>query len=158
MLHIQKLSFLILAVLLIATSVANADERYKPIKDKIVLEECGACHMAFQPGMLPKRSWEKIMNGLPDHFGEDASLEVATKDHIAAYLKDRAADNGLWGGKFMRGIKKNMTPLRITETPHWLREHKGEVRSSAWTSPKVKSKANCLACHKQANRGFYDDD
>ena len=149
---------LIPALFLVATPATKADERYKPIKDKIVSQECGACHMAFQPGMLPKRSWEKIMNGLLDHFGEDASLEAATKDHIASYLKDRAADSGMWSGKFMRGIKKNMTPLRITETPHWIREHRKEVRSSAWTSPKVKSKANCLACHSQANRGFYDDD
>lgn len=137
---------------------ASADERYKPIQNKTVLAECGACHMAFQPQMLPKRSWIKIMDGLEDHFGEDASLGQKTTDEITAYLTANAADSSFWGGKFMRGIKDNMTPLRISQTPYWRREHKGEVRASAWKSERVKSKANCRACHRDAVRGNYDDD
>lgn len=139
------------------SSVA-ADERYDPVRNKSVLTECGACHMAFQPQMLPKRSWVKIMAGLSDHFGEDASLDKETADEITSYLVQNAADSSWWGGKFMRGVKDHMTPLRITETPYWKREHKGEVRASAWKSPKVKSKANCQACHRDAVRGNYHDD
>lgn len=158
MVHTRKIPILTVLLLLLAPPVAVADERYNPVKDKVVSEECGTCHMAFQPEMLPKRSWKKIMENLSNHFGEDASLDAMTKKHIASYLQDNAADSGWWGGKFMRGIKKHMTPLRITETPHWIREHKGEVRSHVWSSPKVKSKANCIACHPRANRGDYDDD
>jgi len=147
------------AILFITTaSIAVADERYKPIQDKLVSKECGSCHMAFQPQMLPKRSWGKMMGELQNHFGEDASLDAADVDHIKSYLEANAADSGWIGGKFMRGVKDNMTPLRITETPHWVYEHDKEVSPKAWKDPKVKTKANCLACHPRANRGYYDDD
>ncbi len=158
MLRTCKLSITTMILFFLITSVALGDERYSPIRDKTVLQECGGCHMAFQSKMLPKRSWAKILNGLSDHFGEDATLESDTKNHIQTYLQNNAADAGWWGGKFMRGIKEHMTPLRITETPHWVREHNEEVPQWAWSDPKVASKANCVACHPRANRGDYDDD
>ena len=148
----------LISVLLLGTTGANADERYTPVTDAVVKKECGACHMAFQPSMLPAKSWSRIMDGLADHFGEDASLDAATADHIKAYLVDNAADAGWWGGKFMRGLGDDAAPLRITETPYWLREHNKEVPASAWRDPRVKSKANCLACHRAADKGYYDDD
>ena len=158
MISTQKLSIIITALVLWGTTETLADERYNPIKDDVVLKECGACHMAFQAQMLPKRSWEKIMEELPDHFGEDASLDKATSERIGKYLVSNAADAGWLSGKFMRGVKDDMTPLRITETPYWVREHGEEVPPSAWSDPKVKTKANCLACHPRAMRGNYDDD
>ncbi len=33
-----------------------------PVNDKLYLEECGACHFPYQPGLLPMRSWQKILN------------------------------------------------------------------------------------------------
>ena len=158
MIDILKMSILTGLLLILVPFVVIANERYNPVNDEIVSKECGACHMVFQPEMLPKRSWKKLMGGLSSHFGEDASSDAVTKGHIMSYLKENAADSGLWGGKFMRGIKNHKTPLRITETPHWIREHKGEVSIRDWSSPKVKSKANCIACHPRANRGDYDDD
>jgi len=155
----QYRSYILAVTILIAsTSFAQADERYRPIKDETVKKECGACHLAFQPQMLPKRSWEKIMAGMSDHFGEDASLDETTTQHIKTYLMDNAADGGWWNGKFLRGVKDDMTPLRITEMPYWVREHNEEVPNKAWNDPKVKSKANCMACHARAERGNYDDD
>ncbi len=145
-----------LALLLLTTPATLGDERYDPVRSEVVLKECGACHMAFQPQMLPKRSWDKIMQELSDHFGEDASLDADTKEQIEAYLDKNAADSGWWGGKFMRGVKDNMTPLRITQTPHWIREHDDEISAQALAA--AKSKANCVACHPRANRGDYDDD
>lgn len=142
----------------LAATAALADERYAPINNPLVAAECGACHMAFQSVMLPKASWHRIMDGLDNHFGEDASLTPEKGAAIRAYLTANAADSGAWGNRFMRGLDKGAAPLRITELPYWLREHKGEVPASAWTSAKVKSKANCVACHRDANRGLYDDD
>jgi len=144
-------------VLLVSTAV-HADERYRPVTDPVVAKECGACHMAFQPQMLPKRSWVKIMDGLADHFGEDASLDAETLLRVRKYHLENATDSSWLGGKFMRGLSKTSVPLRITETPYWIREHREEVPQEAWKDPKVKSKANCLACHKRANSGDYDDD
>jgi hypothetical protein len=31
------------------------------------------------------------------------------------------------------------------------------VGPDKWTSPGVKSKANCIACHKGAEQGVYED-
>ena len=158
MFQTSSLSATIVSSFLLMTSIAAADERYAPVQNEMVSKECGACHMAFQPQMLPKRSWEKIMDGLSDHFGEDASLDDKASAEIRSYLVANAADGGWWSGKFMRGVKDHMTPLRITEMPYWVREHNEEVPARAWKDPKVKSKANCIACHPQANRGYYDDD
>ncbi len=58
----------------------------------------------------------------------------------------------------MRGVRDDWTPLRITEIPYWVREHNEEVPNYAWSDPKVKSKANCVACHPRADMGNYDDD
>lgn len=153
-----RIPFTAAVMVLLISAAAKADERYKPIQDQIVAKECGACHMAFQPQMLPKRSWDKIMDELTDHFGEDASLDAKTVIHIKKYHLENAANSSWFSGKFMRGLSKTSAPLRITETPYWVREHNKEVPQWAWKDPKVKSKANCLACHKRANNGDYDDD
>ncbi len=152
-----------LALLTVGVSVtpsvtAQADERYSPVRDAETLKECGDCHMAFQPQMLPARSWEKLMDDLPNHFGEDASLAEDQVARIRNYLTDNAADSSWLGGKFMRGLSKNDTPLRISKTPYWVREHNEEVSNQAWGDPRVKTKANCIACHRAAESGNYDDD
>ncbi|NVK19649.1 MAG: diheme cytochrome c [Methylocystaceae bacterium] len=154
----KKTLFAAALVIVAGSSVAHADERYRPISDEVVKKECGACHMAFQPQMLPKRSWIKIMDTLDDHFGEDASLDKETNDDIKNYLVENASDSGWWSGKFLRGVADDWTPLRITEIPYWVREHNKEVPNWAWSDPKVKSKANCVACHPRAAMGNYDDD
>jgi len=153
-----KLSVAAVSMALLVNTAAHADERYTPVKNALVIEECGACHMVFQPQMLPKKSWVKIMNGLSDHFGEDASLDAETAARIKAFHVDHAADTRWLGDRFMRGLSKTSAPLRITETPYWVREHNEEVPRHAWNDPKVKSKANCMACHPRASQGNYDDD
>ncbi|MBF0250478.1 MAG: diheme cytochrome c [Alphaproteobacteria bacterium] len=152
------LAALFVAVSAFAASELGADERYNAVTDPLTLKECGACHMAFQPQMLPAKSWHLVMDGLSDHFGEDASLPEEPAAKIRAYLTANAADASWWGGRFMRGLDETKGPLRITETPHWIREHSHEVPASAWADPKVKSKANCVACHPRAQQGMYDDD
>ncbi len=142
----------------ILSQPVHADERYAPIKNPLVLKECAECHMAFSPQMLPAKSWNALMANLSNHFGEDASLDDQTRDAIKSYLVKNAADASWLGGRFMRGLNKTSTPLRITETPYWIRQHKEDVPDRAWRDPKVKSKANCVACHPRAQQGFYGTD
>jgi mono/diheme cytochrome c family protein len=130
----------------------------RPVSDKIVLKECGACHMAFPPALLPERSWRALMGGLDNHFGENAALDEATDKHITDYLVANAADTGNGTRRVLRGVKASDTPLRVTELPWWVREHRGEVRPSAFKDPRVGSKANCVACHRGAAKGYFDDD
>jgi mono/diheme cytochrome c family protein len=111
-------------------------------------KECGACHMAYPPVFLPARSWQAITDDLANHFGEDASLDPATTKAIADYLTANAADTspGAPAAQILSGIRSTDLPLRITDMPFWRRIH-GEVPSSDFTSPQVKTKSNCLACH-----------
>jgi len=68
-------------------------------RDAAWAEECGACHVAYPPQLLPAASWTRIMDGLADHFGENAELPADTANRIRAYLVAHAADaRGLgWG-------------------------------------------------------------
>ena len=129
------------------------------VTDPATLKECGDCHMAFQPGLLPARSWKAVMAGLGDHFGENASLPAETAAAIEAYLVANAGDAaGGAGSSAIRGIAATDAPLRISDTPYWIAEHRGEVRPGAFDNPKVGSKANCVACHRGAEKGYYEDD
>jgi len=151
--------WIILAVLLGGPLPALADERLPVVDSEPVKKECGACHMAFQPQLLPQRSWLKIMDTLPDHFGENASLPEPTRTQVADYLVANAGDVSASRGvrRFVGSIENGQAPMRITEVPRWTREHR-EVRANAWTDPRVRSKANCIACHRGADAGWYDDD
>ena len=128
------------------------------IPDATVTKECGSCHMAFPAEMLPARSWTAIMEGLSSHFGENAALDAAKKKEILDWLTAHAGDARGSNGHYLRGLAKSETPLRITETPYWVREHGKEVRESDYANPKVKSKAVCVACHKDAAKGNFEGD
>ena len=138
---------------------AGGAHYFAPVSDPVVKEECGSCHLAYPPSMLPVRSWERLMAGLPDHFGTDASLEAKTAEHIRRYLSENAADNGgrRYGAKLTRGVALSSTPLRITELPQWMRKHR-KVPAWEWTHKDVRTKANCAACHTGAERGYFEDD
>ena len=87
--------------------------------------ECASCHMLYHPGFLPARSWRKLMGGLDKHFGENASLAPATQQDITNFLVKHSADQS--GAKYAKSIPATSTPLRITETAWFKREH-DEVR------------------------------
>ncbi|MDO9598871.1 MAG: diheme cytochrome c [Azoarcus sp.] len=152
---------MILAVSAFALSGASADGNhfFAPVADKLTANECGSCHMAFPPSMLPAASWQKMMGQLDQHFGEDASIDADTAALITRYLSSNAGDaSGLrFSGKLLRDIAPGAAPQRITELPRWKREHR-KISTAEWADPKVQSKANCGACHADAERGYFDDD
>jgi mono/diheme cytochrome c family protein len=149
---------LALLALLAAVDSAGAEggQTLPPIDHAATLKECAACHMAYPPQMLPARSWQKIMGGLADHFGEDASLAEPERADILSYLTAHAADapGTAQGPRFLRGLGADATPLRITQMPFWTRAH-DEVSASAFAAPAVKSPANCAACHRTAAKGEF---
>jgi len=121
-------------------------------------EECGACHLAFHPSLLPARSWAAMMEGQSSHFGEDLFLEQDAIDEITAFLAGNAAEQALteaaW--KIDQSIPKTATPLRITETQYWIDKHR-EISVQVWRSPKVNGKVNCASCHLDADDGTFED-
>lgn len=149
----------LLLVAVVAIGHAEGDERIAPVTDPMVKKECGSCHMPFSPQFLPRRSWQKLVETLSDHFGENASLGEAQRKTVLEYLLANASDGpraGNEGRKFGTSIPAAQTPLRITEVPRWVREHR-KVGTDKWSDPSIKSKANCAACHKGAEQGIYED-
>lgn len=112
------------------------------------VSECGACHVAYPPRFLPAESWRAIMTGLDKHFGSNASLDAADVNEITAFLEKNA-------GTTMHEVSGKPT-LRITETRSFKSEHR-EVAAYVWKLPKVKSPANCGACHTKAESGDFSE-
>ena len=122
-------------------------------------QECASCHIAYAPALLPKASWRRLMGGLDQHFGENASLDPATQADILRFLEANAADSGTsrMGSRVMQGVNPNEAPLRITETRWFVRKH-DEVSAATWSRKSIGSAANCAACHRQAEQGVFDED
>lgn len=114
------------------------------VTDALVKKECSDCHMAYPPALLPSNTWRAIMENLPDHFGEDASLNDATRARIETYLVQNSPQGGA------------TSPLRITEQRWFKVEHRGDIKR--WSRGTANSWAKCEACHQGAERGWFDDD
>ena len=146
------------SALVLGRAQADGGHFYPPATDAVVKEECGSCHLVFAPSMLPASSWTRMMGDLKNHFGDDASVEPAIAKRISEYLTANAADAGgnRYSGKLLRGVSANNAPLRITELPKWISEHR-KVSAAEWKGKEVRTKANCAACHTDAARGYYDE-
>ena len=119
------------------------------------VSECGGCHTAYAPVLLPARSWRAVMAGLERHFGSDASLEPALRDGLESELVALALDApGADPFVASRRMAATETPVRVTETPFFRFMH-DEVPGHIWRRPSVASKANCVACHPRADQGRY---
>ncbi len=128
-------------------------------QDAIYTEECGACHFAYPPGLLPLESWQKIMAELDDHFGENAELDTETSSHIINYIEQQVSQKKLTRhmNKLLRNLPKT-TPIRITELPYFIHEHDEIPKKMIIDNPKVGSLSQCNSCHKDAERGEFDED
>ncbi|CAA7619772.1 conserved exported hypothetical protein [Candidatus Terasakiella magnetica] len=148
-----------LAALLCLFAVpALADGRATPVTDPQTLKACGECHMTFQPAFLPARSWERVMDGLGTHFGDNAAMPPEKTAAIRKVLVAGAGDGaagGRLGGKWMRRLPADAAPLRITDHPAFARKH--DFSPAVWKKPEVVTKSNCPACHKTAEQGWYED-
>ncbi len=156
----QRLS-LPIAIVLMSTNAffASADDRFPLVTNDGMREACTDCHIAYPPQMLPQRSWQKIMNELTDHFGEELEITEETQQEVLAYLLDNAAEQSGWrqAHKSLRGIPTESVPIRITETPRWQAKHE-ELPSHFWQDKRIQSKGDCSACHTKAEQGLYGDE
>lgn len=135
-------------------SLSFADDYMPPVTHEATRAECGECHMAYPAGFLPAESWRRIMGTLDDHFGENAQLSEPIRAEIEAYLVSNASRRS-------RGILDGLTsnsppPMRISELPWFVREHRGEI--SPQMMERAKTMSNCQSCHRGADRGIFEDD
>lgn len=131
-----------------------------PVKNALYKEECGSCHFAYQPGLLPARSWTKMMGDLENHFDENAELDKDVQTKLTQYLVKNAADHANYkrSRRIMNSLSKTDSPLRITETPYFIRKHNEIPKRMVKDNPKLGSFSKCATCHTYAEKGSYDDD
>jgi len=110
--------------------------------------ECSSCHMAYQPALLSANDWRRTMAGLKEHFGTDATVDGPAGQEIASFL-ERNAGNAVKLGSAGE-------PPRITQAARFIRKHR-EIPSKYWKDPRIKSAANCEACHRGAADGNYSE-
>ena len=120
--------------------------------------ECGSCHLAYHPNLLPSRSWKALMAGQAQHFGSDLALDATATAALLEYAIANSADKQLTEAsyKIARSLKPAEAPLRISETPYWVKKHR-KITAAQWQSDPIKSKANCAACHLDADEGTFLD-
>jgi hypothetical protein len=124
-------------------------------------EECGSCHMAYQPGLLPPRDWARIMapDALINHYGDDASLSEELSAEISAFLganTTAVAPRMAPGDASNPGAASGGLP-RITESYEFKDEHDEIPARLVTGNPEVNSFSQCNACHQKAAEGNYDE-
>jgi hypothetical protein len=138
-----------IALSCLCMSTAQADGTRMPAKIlPSYTAECGSCHTAYPPGMLPAKSWQRIMKGLDQHYGSDASLDAKAVKEIGQWLQIHA-------GTYKR-VSEEPPQDRLTQSVWFERKHR-KIEPAVWKLPSVKSAANCAACHTGTEQGLFDD-
>lgn len=139
----KKLIFALLA----AVTVPALADRLPQLADTPASyrDECGSCHLAYPPALLAASDWKRLLAGLSDHFGSDAAVDATQQREIAAFLTRHAGNPGAAGN-----------PPRITRTARFVRKH-DEIPARFWRDPRVRSPANCEACHTRAGEGRFSE-
>lgn len=144
----MKKKLLLLAMFPLA---ALADDLH-PLRDAppAFQAECGSCHVAFPPQLMVADDWRRVMRSLDKHYGDNASLDEKTRQILEDFHVRNAGGRKVGAGKTARAGE----PPRLTRTDWFVREHR-KVSAADWQYAKVKTPANCAACHTQAAQGSY---
>jgi hypothetical protein len=170
-----KVAVLLAVALSMSSSHAMADDEFwewvftfqrtkgvKPVDDNKYQDECGECHFAYQPGLLPAKSWEALLDAdaLRKHFGVDAELDKETLHAIHDYAVENAADKSWYkrSRKIAAATAEGPAPIRITELRYISRKHQDIPEKMIKGNKGVKSLSFCDKCHTQAAEGVYDVD
>ncbi len=146
-----------LAGLWISNTASDDDAVFPLPRGGTLVNECGRCHTVYAPGLLPARSWRKMLSELGKHFGEDVSAREPVRLALLKDMEDMAADGAFADMRMRRiagSVPVNTAPQRITETAFFKFMH-DEVPNRFWQHKAIGSPANCIACHPRANEGHY---
>ena len=137
-----------------------------PVVNATYSQECGSCHMAYQPGLLPGDAWAQIMSpdGLSNHYGDDASLADDVRTDIVAFLLNNSADQAersrsrAFAVNASAAVPGEVTGLpRITETRYFKHEHDEIPARLITDNPEVGSFSQCNSCHRGAAEGVFNE-
>jgi nitrate/TMAO reductase-like tetraheme cytochrome c subunit len=113
--------------------------------------ECTSCHIAFSPALLVAADWKRIMAALDKHYGDNASLDDRTRRIIEDFLLKNARKPK----RELPSAAESGGELPRLTTSIWFKRKHHEVGQADWTHVKVKTPANCAACHTQAAAGSF---
>lgn len=122
--------------------------------------ECGDCHIAYQPGLLPGAAWNQILENLNNHYGDDASTDETVVAELGGYLSLNSATGEHADGTrtiSSQPAKSGVLP-RITESRFFRYEHHEIPVKFVKSNKEVGGFGNCQACHHNAESGVYDED
>jgi len=161
-------SWVLATAMLLASSHAGAiDDRFNaakydkggfaPVNDDTYAKECGSCHFTYMPGMLPERSWRKLMATTDKHFGESLALAPDAAKHIESYLAANAADHSPYRGSelMLWELPKDAVPTRITMLPLMRHRHVVIRKLMTDTNTPLHVLSSCETCHEQAATGSF---
>lgn len=117
-------------------------------------KECGACHVAYAPFLLPAASWQKLLRGLDQHFGQDASLEPDVRASLESWLEVASRGSHERSHGSSRGVADGAA--RITDSAWFRREHR-RIGPEILQRPSVRTMSNCAACHPGAADWSFDE-
>jgi len=155
----QIMAYIMAVVFLCAASLVQAGGNYRveAVNNQLYQDDCGFCHFAYQPGLLPTRSWRKVMGNLADHFGENAELDETDRQALLTYLEKNSADNSssYLSRKVMRSLTRKGAVIQISKLGFMAHEH-DEIPRRVFTGD-LQGLTNCNACHQQAEQGSYNE-
>ncbi|ABK42841.1 hypothetical protein Mmc1_0314 [Magnetococcus marinus MC-1] len=127
----------------------NHPDRHGAALNPTYVKACGSCHFAFQPRWLTGATWQHMLDGLENHFDENAQLDPATTQQLRDYLSQH-------GAKGNRSL--DPASMRITDTRFFRHAHDEIPAKLVKDNPKVGSWSRCDLCHSDAQQGKFDED
>ncbi len=121
-------------------------------------QECVSCHFLYLPGLLPERSWERLMNSTDKHFGENLALDASAVSEIKVFLKANSSEKTgtEWGRKITKSAGAS-TPERITGI-EWIKKEHRKITPEIFNRASIGSFSNCGACHQGGAKGDFEED
>ena len=149
--------FLLLPAIMLFSGLSQANAATDP-GAVIYKNECSACHIAYPTQFLSTRSWDVLIKNLADHFGDNAELAPQDTAALKSFLDNNNYDQSRIKRRYGNRFDTQGAPLRISETRFFRAIHHEISDRYVTQNPKVKSYANCAACHRGAERGNFDED
>ncbi len=142
----------------------GGDEPYRPFvgpelaRSEAWVANCGECHLAYHPSLLPARSWNRLLKEQENHFLEDLALDeevvLELLEFAVAHAAERGASEAAW--RIDRSIGPDEAPLRISATEHWREAHEG-LDEALFKREPVNGRFDCAACHQDAKAGTFNN-
>jgi cytochrome b len=115
--------------------------------------ECGSCHLAYSPALLPFASWRRTLEEQEKHFGEDLGISEEKAGQLLDYA--RAAPTPSWAAwKLASSVPAGEAPLEVSATAFWRDAHSG-LAESDFKPPRSAGRHDCEACHRDAASGIF---